>query len=323
MAAFLVDGKKFYKILDGYPEKGYTVGKQKGILEMTLLKCYHFTSNKVGKKLLILGAVHGNEHCGTTACLQVIDELNSGKIHLKSGEISFIPVCNPEAAAKNVREIDENLNRIIRPYANPQTYEQHLATELDAYIAQADVIIDLHSTFAKVSRPFVFSDYPDALADKLTAALDIRYILHGWPEVYAQNNAVEDLSTGAVAHQYGKTALTVECGQHEDPSTVATALSVIDRVMQVLGLTEAETYTPCLQENVMMDSLIMKVKAGHFVREFYHLDAVKKGEVLAEYDDGEKLISPQDGYILLPKAYAQVNAEWFYLGHLQKQNHNL
>ena len=55
-------------------------------------------------------------------------------------------------------------------------------------------------------------------------------------------------------------------------------------------------------------------KKGCLCRAYKHLDAVLKGEKIAEYEDGEVLIAPQDGYILLPNANADIGAEWYYLG---------
>jgi predicted deacylase len=286
---------------------------------MSYLQVYRFDAPKKGTNLLILGAVHGNEPCGAMASRQIMEQIENSKIRLVCGSVTFIPVCNPKAFEQNVRQIDENLNRIIRPYPHPTTYEQHLADELERHIAGADVIIDLHSTFSPLGKPFIFSDYPDPKADFLAHGLDVAYVIKGWPEIYAKTSDFEDLSTGFAAHRHGKTALTVECGHHSDPSAVRTAHDVIFRSLSLLGLIEHIDFPPAVpQASIMMDSLVVKEKSGALAREFVHLDTVKKGEILAIYDDKTEVICPQDGYILLPKAYAEINAEWFYLGHRMK-----
>lgn len=288
-----------------------------------MLKKYTFKSDKSGYNVLFLGAVHGNEHCGTEAIFKVVEKFASGALRPLSGSVSFIPVCNPEAFAQGVRQIDQNLNRIIQKYATPQTYEQKLADELNDHIAAADIIIDLHSMYAPEAQPFIFSDYPDTLADKIAKAQNIKHIVEGWPNLYADNTDIQDLSTGNCAHVHGKTCLTVECGHHFAESSVQTAYYVIMNTLLVLGMLQGYPSTPIAQEYITMDTMFIKAKEGKLARNFKHLEKVSTGEALAIYDDGSSIICPQDSYVLLPKAEAPINSEWFYLGHLQNKTPDL
>ena len=79
---------------------------------------YEFRGEKDGISLLILAAVHGNETAGTQACFRIIDEFNRGALRLTGGHLTLVPVCNPEAYRKDVRSIDENLNRVIKMHDN-------------------------------------------------------------------------------------------------------------------------------------------------------------------------------------------------------------
>ena len=287
-----------------------------------ILKKYTFKSERKGYNVLFLGAIHGNEPAGPKAIYKVLEKFASKALVPLSGTLSFIPICNPKAYDNDVRQIDENLNRIIKKYDNPQTYEQQLANELVDYIKEADVIIDLHSTFCPVAEPFIFSDYPNKLADKLSAAQNIKYIIKGWPQIYANSSSIQDLSTGACAQQYNKTCLTVECGHHYAESSVQVAYYVIMNTLLTLKMLEGYPSAPIKQEYVVMDSIFFKNKEGTLSRNFNHLDKVSKGDTLAFYNDGTFEICPKDAYILLPKAKAPVNSEWFYLGHLQDETLN-
>lgn len=284
-----------------------------------MLKKYTFKSEKSGYNVLFLGAVHGNEPSGTKAIFKVVEKFASKALIPLKGSVSFIPVCNPQAFEQNVRQIDENLNRIIRRYDNPQTYEQKLANELDEHISQADIIIDLHSTSATDTKPFIFSDYPDKLADKIAAAQNIQYIVEGWPQIYAGSTDIQDLSTGCCAHRYGKTCLTVECGHHFDETSIQNAYYTIISTLLVLGMVEGYPAAPVKQRYIMMDKMFIKEKDGTLAKPFKHLEPVAAGETLALYDDGTEIVCPSDSYILLPKAQAPVSSEWFYLGHLQNK----
>ena len=283
-----------------------------------ILKKYTFESEKKGPSVLFLGAIHGNEPAGAKAIYMVLEKFASKALTPIQGSISFIPVCNPQAFEKDVRQIDENLNRIIKKYDTPQSYEQQIANELVDHIKEADIIIDLHSTFCPLGEPFIFSDYPNKMADKISSALNIKYIIKGWPQIYATSSTIQDLSTGACAESFGKTCLTIECGHHYAESTVQTAYYSIMSTLLCLNILHGYSSQPIKQEHVIMDSIVFKAKNGKLSKDYNHLDKVKAGEIIATYDDGSTEISPNDAYILLPKANAPVNCEWFYLGHLQK-----
>ena len=283
-----------------------------------LLKKYTFKSEKNGPAVLFLGAIHGNEPAGSKAIYMVLEKFASRALTPLKGSVSFIPVCNPKAFEKDIRQIDENLNRIIKKYDNPKTYEQQLANELVEHISQADIIIDLHSTFCPLGEPFIFSDYPNDMADKISSSLNIKYIIKGWPQIYATSSTILDLSTGACAQSFGKTCLTIECGHHYAENSVQTAYYSIMNTLLCLEILQGYPSKQIKQEYIIMDSIIFKTKEGKLSKDYNHLDKVTTGEILATYDDGTTEVCPKDAYILLPKANALVNCEWFYLGHLQK-----
>ncbi len=281
-----------------------------------MLKNYKIKSEIKGKHILFLGAVHGNEPAGTQAMFKVIQKFAAHAINLRSGKVTFIPVCNPKAYEKEVRQIDENLNRVIQKWDSPKTYEQELACEIAAAIDDADIIIDLHSSHCPNDKPFIFSDYPDELADKICQVQNIEFILRGWPEIYAKSSDIKDLSTGDYAHKQGKTCITVECGYHHSQDSIKTAYYVIMNTLLFFDMIEGYPSQPISQKQIMMDDMIIKTHSGHLSKEYQHLDAIKKGEILAVLDDGRNIISPQDGFILLPNHNATIGSEWFYLGHM-------
>lgn len=280
-----------------------------------MLKKYTFKSENHGYNILFLGAIHGNEPAGTNAIFKVLEKFASKALIPLKGSVSFIPVCNPKAFDNNVRQIDENLNRIIKEYDAPQTYEQHIANELVEHIKEADVIIDLHSTHCPNDQPFIFSDYPDNLAEQIASSLNIKYIIEGWPQIYANNQFIQDFSTGFCAHQYQKTCLTIECGYHFSEQTLQTAYYTILSTLLCLKIVSGYPSAPIQQQRIIMDNFIIKNSSGKLTRNYQHLDSIKQGEIIATYDDGKSIISPQDGFILLPNYQAGINSEWFYFGH--------
>ena len=75
---------------------------------MNMLESLHFQSVSFsglepGTRLIVLGAVHGNETCGTQAIRRVIAEIESGQLNIVAGSVTFVPVTNPLAYARNQR----------------------------------------------------------------------------------------------------------------------------------------------------------------------------------------------------------------------------
>lgn len=275
---------------------------------------YEFKSNKEGTKLLILAAIHGNETAGTNALRCLINEIEEKKVILKSGELVVVPVCNPEAYEKDVRQIDENLNRVMKERLEPKTYEQRLANEICPLIKNCDIMLDLHSTHCQEDVPFVFCDYPDDANLKLIEGLAVNYVLHGWPDIYAGQGEIEDFSTERCAHDYGKSGTTLECGYHKSQDAVDLAYSAILSTLRVFGMIDGEILNNYSKTHILMKSYMVKKREGHLCKDYKHLDRVKKGEAIALYADGEILSASADGYILLPNHKAEIGAEWYYLG---------
>ena len=66
-------------------------------------KSINYTGLGKGPRLIITGAVHGNETCGTKAILRVMAEIDSGKLLVANGSVTFVPVTNPLAFARGTR----------------------------------------------------------------------------------------------------------------------------------------------------------------------------------------------------------------------------
>ena len=113
-----------------------------------------FTGLHPGAKLIVLGAVHGNETCGTQAIQRVVAEIQGGGIPIHTGSVTFVPITNPLAYAQQQRMGDRNLNRNLYPKTPPADYEDHIANWLCPLLAQHEILLDLHS-FHTAGEPFV------------------------------------------------------------------------------------------------------------------------------------------------------------------------
>src|SRR3954453_9313256 len=120
---------------------------------MRAFESIHFTAIAPGPRLVVTGAVHGNETCGTVAIRRVLDDIEHGRLAVEAGQVTFVPVTNPLAYERGQRQGDRNLNRKLTPTDEPREFEDHVANWLCPLLARHDVLLDLHSTRAK-AEPF-------------------------------------------------------------------------------------------------------------------------------------------------------------------------
>ncbi|HEX9174159.1 MAG TPA: succinylglutamate desuccinylase/aspartoacylase family protein [Telluria sp.] len=310
-------------------------------------KSVNYTGLGQGPRLIVTGAVHGNETCGTKGIRRVMEELDSGKLLIASGSVTFVPVVNPLAYAKGERSGDRNLNRNLFPKEAPQDFEDQIANWLCPLLAQHDVLLDLHS-FNASSEPFVMvgpSDNDGPLepfrhADKeraLALRLGVRRFVHGWLATYGQGvqrrtrGSAAELETvlryGVGTTEYmrstGGYALTLECGQHQDPAAPDVAYRAIMNTLAFLKLIEAPEPAPAPLDEIEALSMVVvhdKIDAGdRFTRTWSSFDAVAEGEQIGVRADGSPVLADFNGRILFPDVNAGPNQEWYYLTRANPQ----
>lgn len=280
-----------------------------------MLDTITFDSGKKGPIFLVLGGVHGNEKCGTHAIGRAIMELRSGIFSLTSGKVVFVPICNPEAYRLNQRYYEVNLNRVVKKHEMASLYEQIIANELTGIIDTCDIMLDLHSYSSGV-KPFLFVEYgtPEELA--FAKAMRIENWVTGWNALYHDKKELWEGDTCTYAFDKGKLALLIECGQHDDPAAAQVGYRSIRLALAHFGLTGAFAADdePPAPQVCKLHSVHVKRASGKLVKPWQHLDTVKKGTPVAQYDDGETLSSPVDGIIVMPVANAKVGEEWIFFG---------
>lgn len=288
------------------------------------LKIHAYAAEEAGPRLLITGAVHGNEKCGTVAIRRFIDDMESGRVVLTKGRVTLVPIVNLWAYEKNQRFIDENLNRDLKPREAISHYEAKIGNIICPLLRDCDVLLDLHSFQAK-GTPFIFTDTPkgDISADaeqSYARALGPRILLSGWLQAYQRHpktQAVAHYSIGTTeyARQFGAIAVTLECGQHEDPAAPEVAYRAILNALRHLGMIEGQPDLggePVLQ--VTMEDIFFKEEEGAFTGPWQHLQPIKAGEVVARTLSGKTLCAPYDARIIMPRHECPMGEEWFYLG---------
>lgn len=284
-----------------------------------MIQSITYNTGRPGKRLLVLGAVHGNEICGPAAIRDIIARLERKEIALEEGRLTFVPVCNPRAHAEDKRFIERNLNRAMAVREAPMQYEEFLMNALCPLLADCDMLLDLHS-YRAGGPAFAFrgADTLKEREEPYIAALGINHVVYGWDDAYAacgvKQDPIESIGTTEYARRHGAIATTVECGQHRDPSAVPVAIRAILGALRFSGLAPAvELDAPPTLRRTRIKKVNYKQREGSFARPWQHLDAVAAGEALARYADGAVITAPFAGRIIMPNE-CPVGQEWFYLG---------
>lgn len=139
-----------------------------------------------GVRVVVSGATHGNELAGAWVVQRLEHRRNELTSRYPSVWVEPL-LANPLAHEKNVRFIDEDLNRqfshasLARQIDGDSTYEARRAKEIDAAVGgasatRADVLIDLHTTTTNMGCTLIVGTYSHAA---LAAAA---YIAQQWKQ---------------------------------------------------------------------------------------------------------------------------------------------
>ncbi len=313
------------------------------------LRSHHYVGLEAGPRLIVLGAVHGNETCGTRGIERLVAELDAGLLHIVRGHLTLVPITNPLAYLKAERMGDRNLNRNLRPQDTPRDYEDRIANVLCPLLAQHDVLLDLHSfhtpgePFAMLGpsnnqgplEPFTHAAQEEALARRLGP----KRIVEGWLDTYAAgvrnrlsrvaahstehaNERAQLLNTdpryGVGTTEYmrsqGGYAITLECGQHADPQAPEVAYRAIRNTLAHLNLVD-ET-PPAARTDIELLRLAEVTDRLHaddeFTQPWSSYDPLRAGELIGRRADGSEVRAPQDGFIVFPNPKSLAGNEWFY-----------
>jgi len=288
-----------------------------------------FAGLQSGPRLLVLGAVHGNETCGPNAIRRAIEDCRAGKLAIRRGSVTFVPVANPKAYRQRTREGDRNLNRDLHDKPVPRDHEDRVGNRLCALLRAHDVLLDIHS-FSGEGEPFVFFGPENntgplepfrsaAVEADFAARLGVPTIIYGWLENYAQLIAVRDrlrLPSLSPMEGYGTTeymrfcggyGATIECGSHDDPASAEVAYRAIANALATLSLIDAERPVSPMKSVIHMNEVIICEAEGDKLEGDWKTgDAVAAGSPIARRANGEMVVARTSGFIIFPSRKAKI-----------------
>ena len=281
------------------------------------VKIVTYRALEAGPTLTVLGAVHGNERCGAEAIGRLIEDMDEGTVVLTRGTLQLMPVVNPKAFELNVRFVERNLNRYLYPKEEKRYYEDQLDPIVCEVLDRTDVLLDLHS-YTSPGGPFIFLDPQDPRETAYATALGVSDFVCGWSAAFGtQDSDREAQGTTEYARSRGAIAATLECGNHHNADATDIGYRAILRAMAHLGM--RDSVGPAAEPRggrrcVRMQSVYRRETGAELAKPWRHFDEVAKGEPMARLTGGGIIAAPEDGYIVLPKALADVGGEWFFFG---------
>lgn len=280
---------------------------------------WQFDSGRAGPCVLITSLIHGNEICGAQAIKELIDLLKFDPQLLLRGRLLLV-FCNLKAFDKfdpdNLhasRFVDEDMNRVWSPARLDQsrstTYESSRANQLHPWIAQADVLLDLHSMH-DAGDPLVLTGLSDQ---------DIRFARSlesvGSPVGHIIADAGHRDGVRLRDYQARTTALLVECGFHLDEASVGVARQSIAQVLiktNLLAPSDAlktwATFNPvrCKQVQVT-DAIVAESMQMQFAGDWHNMQTIDKAGTLIATDGATAYRTPYDNCTLIMPSLAQLN----------------
>ncbi len=281
-------------------------------------------SQKDGPHLLITGGIHGNEVCGTKAIYWLKDQIDAGLIKINNGAVTILPICNPRAHEANTRYFERDLNRHFYPKADPVDYEDRICNIVTDYFEDADLLLDLHSYHTE-GDPFIFFR-PDNKKDlEFASMLGVSTSFSGFADAYAKAGVVkskeESMGTRDYMVEINKHGVTMECGFHNNPKSIEIAKGAILGALHHTAMADIDDSLKYLipenrsmkEGNLFnMSEVFYKEKEGK-LEDIQHLQQIKKGDLLAHYNDKSKIVAPYNSYVVFPNKEVKTGNEWFYL----------
>jgi len=265
-------------------------------------------SGRPGPHVMVSALVHGNELCGAYA----VNFLNERGIRPRRGKLS-IALCNVDAYRRfdpanptASRYVDEDFNRVwdITTLNGPRTsVELRRARELQPFIDQADILLDVHSMQTTTS--------PLMLAGPLPKGVDLARRV-GTPALIVVDSGH---AAGKRMRDYGafgdpaspRNALLVECGQHWIKATVEVAIETTLRFLVAVEAIDAADAAPHLPASPPPPQRVVEVTAAvtvttpsfAFVEDYHGLEVIARAGTVIARDGAAEVRTPYDDCVLI------------------------
>ncbi|MBE7939909.1 MULTISPECIES: succinylglutamate desuccinylase/aspartoacylase family protein [Ramlibacter] len=267
---------------------------------------WHFAAPQPGPRIVLTALVHGNEVCGAEAAWWAVQQAPRPR----AGSLTVV-FCNLAAYERlddgtkgDCRLVDEDMNRVwgrVDPQAGPSdTTELRRAREILPHVAEADVLLDLHSMteaapalglVGRAPKNLDFArrlGFPGLLVQDAGHAAGLRLIdrpPYGDPTAAAQ-------------------AMLVECGAHFSPAAFEAAHAVVGRLLASFLHGENAVSEPQTVIEVT-EAVTIRSDDFEFTQDWPNMGCVTEAGTLVARDGGVEVRTPGDNTFLIMPASAR------------------
>ncbi|MFH1669441.1 MAG: succinylglutamate desuccinylase/aspartoacylase family protein [Candidatus Woesearchaeota archaeon] len=262
-----------------YPNTNRSVALERGNISL-------FKAAMPGKKVCILGGVHGNEIAGINAVMMLMAE----GLNIDEGEVCLI-ICNQKAIDTGRRFVDENLNRcFLKGKEKTVSYEENIAEELKQILKNFDICIDIHNSNTPGSEPFIIcEENADALLDSIPA----EKVVYGF-------DRLEPGGTDYHMNRTGKIGICIECGYAEDRLSIEFARKTILNLLKKTGNIKAKSETFNKKDVFRLEKTYIPKDDFRIVKRFADFEPLAEEELIG-FDGEKRIIAGNACNILFPR----------------------
>ena len=167
--------------------------------------------NRPGPIVTIIGAIHGDELTGPSACSHLLSEAltgDGGPLDPKkiAGTIRIVPVINTPGFKSNSRYFPDgrDLNREFPGRRTGNTTQRVAYRIYHSLIKDSDYIIDLHSAAkGRSNMPQVRADLTHTASQHLAKSFGLEVILDSKPPKGSLRRVINNLDIGAITYEGG------------------------------------------------------------------------------------------------------------------------
>ena len=232
-------------------------------------------------EIAVVGGIHGDEPCGPRAIEALLQEPPD-----LVRPVKFI-VANEEAMARNLRYVEEDLNRAFPGAPDASTHDGQLAHELLAELRDC-VVFSMHST-QSYDKPFALCNTVDALVESASPYLSVDAVIE-----------TSQFSKGRLIER--DDVLEVECGLQGSDQAAENAEQLIRQFLAAVGALPGEPRENREVPVYRMRRRVPKRPGDRYEVLVENFQRVETGAPFAAVD-GEQLVAEEPFYPILMSAY--------------------
>lgn len=278
---------------------------------------HRFDSGVPGPHVLVNALTHGNEFCGMVAACHLLDtgvRPLRGTLTVSFANVAAYETFDPTKPFDS-RQITHNFNRIWSEEwldGTQDSVELRRARAMRAVVAQADHILDIHSTSQDVVPFWVYPAFArNARAASALASPAVHLVM---PQGLGSGTPVIQHGRHGQADSNAGVAVVVECGQHFKQSTADLAIQVTLDFLGHFGLMDrTESAAPAPRRFELLRTHVVAHADFRFTRPVIGFETFAKGELIAV--DGDQAIHApcDDCTLFMPTREPVVGREGVYL----------